>query len=315
MHAVTIVDGELRWQEHPDPTPGPGEAVVSVAAAGVNGADLHQRLGRYPAPPGWPADIPGMEFSGTVSALGKGAARFPVGARVMGLCGGGGQAEQVVVPESHLLPVPDGVDLVAAGGFPEVFSTAQDALFTQADCNEADTVLISGAAGGVGTAAVQLAATAGARVVATARNPDHHDALRELGADVVTTPDRIADFGPYHVSLELVGAAGVEAVLPHLATGARVVVIGVGGSGAKAEINLLSLMGARATIGGSTLRGRSTEEKAGVAWLVEARSVRLLGEGAVRVPVAATYPLAEAAAGYERFEAGGKLGKIVLVNG
>ena len=285
-----------------------------MAAAGLNGADMLQRRGLYPAPAGSPQDIPGMEFAGTVLSHGEGAARFPVGTRVMSICGGGGQAEQVVVHESMLLPVPDGVDLVAAGGFPEVFSTAQDALFTQGDCNEADTVLISGAAGGVGTAAVQLAACAGARVVASVRNPGLHDQVRELGAHEVITPDRVADFGPYHVSLELVGAAGVEAVLPQLAVNGRVVVIGVGGSGAKAEINLLALMGARATIGGSTLRSRTVEEKAGVAWLVEARAVRLLGEGALRVPVAATYPMAEAGAAYDHFAAGGKLGKIVLVN-
>lgn len=313
MHAVTIVEGELHWNEHPDPTPGPGEVLVAVAAAGLNGADMVQRKGFYPAPPGWPADIPGLEFSGTVLANGAGADRFAVGDRVMAICGGGGQAEQIVVPESLLLTVPDGVDLVAAGGFPEVFSTAQDALFTQADLCEGQTVLISGAAGGVGTAAVQLAAVAGARVVATVRNPDHHDRVRELGAHEVIRPDRIADCGPYDVSLELVGAPGVEAVLPHLAPGARIVVIGVR-AGAKAEVNLLAVMGARATIGGSTLRSRSTEEKAGVAWLVEARAVRLLGEGAVRVPVADTFRMSEAAAAYDRFAAGGKFGKVVLVN-
>jgi NADPH:quinone reductase-like Zn-dependent oxidoreductase len=314
MRAVTIIDGELRWDEHPDPVPGPGEVVVGVAAAGINGADLLQRKGFYPAPPGSPPDIPGLEFSGTVLANGDGAARFAVGDRVMAICGGGGQAEQVVVPESHLLPVPDGIDLVHAGGFPEAYSTAQDALFTQAELSEGHAVLISGAAGGVGTAAVQLAAVAGARVVATVRNPAHHDAVRALGADTVILPDEVADHGPYDVSLELVGAPGVEAVLPHLATGARIVVIGVG-AGAKAQVNLLAVMGARATIGGSTLRARSTEEKAGVAWLVDARAVRLLGEGAVTVPVADTFPMAAAADAYERFAAGGKLGKIILVNG
>jgi len=314
MRAVTIVEGELRWEEHPDPVAGPGEVVVSVAAAGINGADLLQRKGFYPAPPGSPADIPGLEFAGTVQAVGSGAGRYAVGDRVMAICGGGGQAERIVVPEAHLLPVPDGVDLVPAGGFAEAYSTAQDALFTQADLSEGHTVLISGAAGGVGTAAVQLAAVAGARVVATVRDPDLHDAVRALGADEVILPEDVAGHGPYDVSLELVGAPGVEAVLPHLATGARVVVIGVG-AGARAEVNLLAVMGARATIGGSTLRSRSSEEKAGVAWLVEGRAVRLLGEGAVTVPVAATFPMAEAAAAYEQFAAGGKFGKIVLVNG
>jgi len=314
MHAVTIVEGELRWNEHPDPAPGQGEVLVAVAAAGVNGADLLQRRGVYPAPPGSPADIPGLEFAGTVLANGPGSDRFSVGDRVMAVCGGGGQAEQVVVHESHLLTVPDAVDLEHAGGFPEAFSTAQDALFTQAELSEGHTVLISGAAGGVGTAAVQLAAVAGARVVATVRNPDHHDAVRSLGADVVALPDAVAEHGPYDVSLELVGAPGVEAVLPYLATGARVVVIGVGG-GARAQIDLLAVMGSRATIGGSTLRSRDVEEKAGVAWLVESRAVHLLGEGAVVVPVAATFPMSAADAAYEHFAAGGKLGKIILVNG
>jgi NADPH:quinone reductase-like Zn-dependent oxidoreductase len=306
MRAVTVIDEELHWSEHPDPTPGPGEVVVAVRAAGLNGADMLQRRGLYPAPDGWPQDIPGMEFAGTVLVSGQGAVRFGPGARVMGICGGGGQAEQVVVPESVLLTVPEGVDLVPAGGFPE-------ALFSQADLCEGESVLVSGAAGGVGTAAVQLAAVAGARVVATVRNPDHHDRVRALGAHEVILPDQVGDFGPYDVSLELVGAAGVEAVLPHLAKGARVVVIGVG-AGAKAQVNLLSLMGSRATIGGSTLRSRSTEEKAEVAWLVESRAVHLLGTGAVTVPVAATFPMAEASAAYDRFAAGGKLGKIILVN-
>jgi NADPH:quinone reductase-like Zn-dependent oxidoreductase len=313
MRAVTIVDQELLWSEHPDPTPGPGEVVVSIRAAGLNGADMMQRRGLYPAPAGWPQDIPGMEFSGTVLASGRGAVRFAPGARVMGICGGGGQAEQVVVPESVLLTVPEGVDLVPAGGFPEVFSTAQDALFSQADLCEGESVLVSGAAGGVGTAAVQLAAVAGARVVATVRNPDHHAQVRALGAHEVILPDQVGAFGPYDVSLELVGAPGVEAVLPHLAKAARIVVIGVG-AGAKAQVNLLSLMGSRATIGGSTLRSRTTEEKAEVAWLVESRAVHLLGTGAVTVPVAATFPMAEAAAAYDRFTSGSKLGKIILVN-
>jgi len=314
MRAVTIVEGELHWSEHPDPTPGQGEVVVAVTAAGINGADMLQRKGFYPAPPGSPSDIPGLEFSGTVLANGAGAGRFAAGDRVMAICGGGGQAEQVVVPESALLPVPEGVDLVHAGGFPEVYSTAQDALFTQAHLGAGDRVLISGAAGGVGTAAVQLARAAGAHVVATVRSHGFHGAVAALGADEVILPDQVAEFGPYDVSLELVGAPGVEAVLPHLATGARVVVIGVGG-GAKAEVNLLALMGARATIGGSTLRARSAEDKAAVARLVEGFALGLLAEREVAVPVAATFPMEEATAAYERFAAGGKLGKIILVNG
>ena len=313
MRAVTVVAGELVVTERPDPVPGPGEVVVAVVAAGINGADLLQRRGFYPAPAGAPADIPGLEFAGRVLELGPNTmGRCAIGDRVMAITGGGGQAERVVVPESHLLPVPAALGTAEAGGAPEAYATAADALLTQGRLSAGDRVLISGAAGGVGTAAVQLAHSVGAHVVASVRNLDHHVAVAALGADEVIVPEAVGDHGPYDVSLELVGAAGVEAVLAHLAPGARVVVIGVG-AGAKAQINLLALMGARATVGGSTLRARSIEEKAAVARLMEDRVVPLLAEGTLSVPVEATYPLEEATAAYERFASGGKLGKIVLV--
>ncbi len=314
MRAVTIVDGALRWQEHPDPVPGDGEVTVAVAAAGINAADLMQRSGFYPAPPSAPADIPGLEFAGRVLRTGPGADRYAPGDRVMSICGGGGQGEMVVVPETWLLPVPEGIDDAAAGGFPEAFSTAQDALFTQAGLTAGERVVISGAAGGVGTAAVQLARATGAEVVATVRNPLFHEQVAALGADTVILPEEVAAHGPYDVLLELVGAPGVTSVLPALATGGRVVVIGVGG-GSRLEVNLLAMMAARATIRGSMLRSRTSDEKAAVARQVEERAVPLLAAGSVAVPVTETFPMAEATAAYERFAAGGKLGKIVLVTG
>ena len=313
MHAVTIVDGALQWREHADPQPGPGEVLVTVAAAGVNAADLLQRRGLYPAPAGSPADIPGLEFAGVVAALGPGDGRFAVGDRVMAICGGGGQAELVAVPEGSLLPVPDGIPWDQAGGFPEAFSTAHDALFTQARLGTGQRVLISGAAGGVGTAAVQLAHAAGAEVVASVRSVAHHERVRGLGAGWVIEPGDVADHGPYDVSVELVGAPGVAAVLPLLATGGRIVVIGVG-AGAKLELNLLALMGSRATIGGSTLRSRSRDDKAAVARAVEEHVLPLLADGSVAVAVAEQLPMDAAGQAYERFAAGGKFGKIVLVN-
>jgi NADPH:quinone reductase len=173
-------------------------------------------------------------------------------------------------------------------------------------------VLISGAAGGVGSAAVQLAHAVGAYVVATARAAEAHDRIRSFGADQVIVPDDVGGSGPYDVSLELVGSAGVVAALSEMATGGRIVVIGVGG-GAKVDLNLLELMGRRATIGGSTLRARSVEEKAEAARAVEALVVPLLASGEISVPVAMTFPMSEASAGYERFAAGGKVGKIVLL--
>ena len=231
----------------------------------------------------------------------------------MTIVGGGAQAELLTVPEAFVLPVPDSISWEEAGGFPEVFFTAHDALFAQADLTAGERVLISGAAGGVGTAAVQLAHAAGAQVVASVRNPDLHVAVRALGADEVIEPDQVKDNGPYDVSLELVGAPGVTEALGAMASGGRIVVIGVG-AGATVEVNLLAIMQKRVRLTGSTLRGRSVEEKAEVARAVEAHVLPQLTSGQIKVPVAGTYPLAEANAGYERFAAGGKLGKIVLVN-
>ncbi len=313
MHAVTIVDSDLEWRRHKDPTPGFGELLVAVEAAGINAADLLQRLGLYPAPPGYPQDIPGMELAGVVVGVGEGTHRYAEGDRVFAIVGGGAQAELCRVPEGSALPVPESVSWEEAGGFPEAFYTAHDALFTQAGLLAGERVLVSGAAGGVGTAAVQLARAAGAHVVASVRNPDQHQAVADLGATEVIVPDGVAKAGPYDVSLELVGAPGVAATLPALATGARIVVIGVG-AGATLELNLLSLMGARATLGGSMLRARSLAEKAAVTQAVEDRVLPLLAAGTVRVPVVDRFPLSAARAGYERFASGGKLGKIVLTN-
>jgi NADPH:quinone reductase-like Zn-dependent oxidoreductase len=229
----------------------------------------------------------------------------------MAVVGGGAQATMALVDESHALAVPDSLPWPEAGGFPEVFSTAHDALFTQAGLQMGERVLVTGAAGGVGTAGVQLAAATGARVVATVRHAAHHDAVRALGAATVIDPAGVADHGPYDVVLELVGAASLPDVLPHLATGARVVVIGVG-SGATMPISLHVLMTARARIGGATLRPRNRREKADVAAGVTAHVVPLLASGRITVPVCATFPLAEAEAGYAHFAAGGKLGKVVL---
>jgi NADPH2:quinone reductase len=312
VHAVTIVDGALEWREHPDPVPGTGEVLVTVKAAGLNAADRLQVAGLYPAPPGSPADIPGMELAGEVAALGHGASRFAVGDPVMAVVGGGAQAELAVVHERHLMPVPVGLPFAEAGAFPEVFSTAFDALFTQCGLQVGERVCIHGAAGGVGIAAVQLARAAGAHVTATVRAEARHAEVAELGAQEVLFPDAFVDGGPYDVILELVGAPNLPDDLRALATGGRISVIGVG-AGAKAEVNLLELMGKRARILGSTLRARSLEGKADVARGVERHVLPLLETGVVRVPVHEVVPMAEAAAAYERFAGGGKLGKLVLV--
>lgn len=311
MHAVTIVDRALTWAEHPDPVPGTGEVLVRVHAAGVNSADRLQVMGHYPAPPGSPADIPGLELAGEVVGLGPGAAQWSIGDRVMAVVGGGGMAELAVVHERHLLPVPDGIDWAAAGGFAETFTTAHDALFTQVGLGAGERVCIHGAAGGVGTAAVQLAATAGATVTATVRNPDHRAAVAELGAHHVIDPADLVDAGPFDVILELVGAPNWPGNLRALATWGRIVVIGVG-AGPAVELNLLELMQRRGTIRASTLRARPLEEKAAAAQAMTRHAIPLLADGRLQVPVEATFPMAEADAAFDRFAAGAKLGKIVL---
>lgn len=311
MRAATIRDGELRVEEHPDPEPGTGEVLVRVRAAGVNGADLLQRRGRYPAPPGSPQDIPGLELAGEVAAVGPGVRRFQVGDRVMAIVGGGGQAELAVVHERQLMRVPDALDWPAAGGFPEVFTTAHDALFSQARLGAGERLLVHGAAGGVGTAAIQLGRAAGARVTATVRNAELRPQVAELGAEAIA-PEGFERHGPFDVILELVGAPNLAANVDALATGGRIVVIGIG-AGAKGELNLAKLMARRGSLHASTLRARPLEEKALTARALERHVLPLVERGALRVPIAATYPLADAAQAYERFAAGGKLGKIVLL--
>jgi NADPH2:quinone reductase len=311
MRAATIRDGEVLVEEHPDPEPGKGEILVRVRAAAINGGDLHQRAGRYPAPPGWPPDIPGMELAGEVVGRGPAAERFEEGERVCSLVGGGGQAELAVVHERVAMPVPGRLDWPEAGGFAEVFTTAHNALFTQAGLGAGERLLVHGGAGGVGTAAIQLGHAAGASVTATVRRPELRDAVSALGAEVVD-PDDFTDAGPFDVVLELIGAPNLEGNLEALAIGGRLMVIGVGG-GATAELNLLALMGKRLRLMGSTLRARPLEEKAATARAVERHVLPLVAAGAVRVPVSETYRLDQVAAAYERFEAGGKLGKIVVL--
>jgi len=310
MRAATIRDGDIVIEQHRDPQAGVGEVLVRVHAAGLNGADMLQRRGMYPAPPGSPQDIPGMELAGEVAALGPGAERFGVGDRVMAIVGGGAQAELCVVHERQLMPVPQALDWAAAGGLPEVFATAHDAVFMQGQLRSGERLLVHGGAGGVGTAAIQLARAAGAHVTATVRNEQLRDQVGQLGADVIA-PEGFAEHGPFDVILELVGGPNMPDNLQALATGGRIAVIGVG-AGANSELNLLALMGKRARIHGSTLRARPLEEKALVARLLEHEVLPLFDAGKLRVPVAETFALDDALAAYERFAAGGKLGKIVI---
>jgi NADPH:quinone reductase-like Zn-dependent oxidoreductase len=291
MRAAIIRDGRIDVGDVPDPDAGDGELLIRIRAAGVNGADLAQRAGRYPPPPGAP-DIPGLECAGETAD----------GRRVMALLGGGGHAELVAVDARHVVDVPDAVDWSQAGGFMEVFCTAHDALFTQAELRPGERLLVNGAAGGVGVAAVQLGVAAGAAVTGTARR--NADRVAALGA--ATEPE-----GEYDVILELVGGDNLAANLERLALNGRIAVIGTG-AGARAEVDFGLLMRRRGRIHASVLRARSREEKALVVERVREEVVPLLAAGRITVPVHETYPLERAQQAYDAFAAGGKFGKIVL---
>jgi len=312
MRAVTIIDKVLSVSDMPDPVPGSGEVLVRVRAAGLNGADMMQRKGVYPAPPGAPRDIPGLELAGEVVGLGPGAIRFELGDRVMGIVGGGGQAELCTVHERVLMPVPERLSWTEAGGTPEVFTTAHDAVFTQGRLVAGERLLVHGGAGGVGTAAIQLGRVAGARVTATVRNPDARARVAQLGATVIE-PEGFVEHGPFDLILELVGAINLADNLKSIEFNGRISVIGTS-AGATAELNLGLLMHKRAQIYGSTLRARPLEQKALTARAVERSVLPALDSGEIVVPIAETFGLQDAVAAYDRFAAGSKLGKIVLVN-
>jgi len=308
-----IEHGRVTIGERPDPVPAPGELLVRVEAAGLNRADLIQVAGFYPPPPGFPVDIPGMELAGVVTGAGDGCDRFRTGDRVMSIVGGAAQAELALVPEATAMAVPGTVGWAEAGGFPEVFITAHDALCTQGALKAGERLLVTGAAGGVGLAGVQIGALVGATVVASVHRSELRERVATFGA-IAIDPADVPGHGPYDVVLELVGAANLTSNLLALAMGGRIVVIGVG-SGARGEIDLMQIMGKRATLRGSTLRARSVAEKAAATRLAEHDLVLALGAGSVRVPLEATYPIEAAEAAYERFAAGGKLGKLVLLPG
>ncbi|MET0771174.1 MAG: zinc-binding dehydrogenase, partial [Solirubrobacteraceae bacterium] len=232
------------------------------------------------------------------------------GDRVMAVVAGGGQAELAVVHESAAMPVPDELDWTAAGGVPEVFTTAHDAIFSQARLTVGERLLVHGAAGGVGMAAVQLGTMAGARVTATVRDEHAREQISALDVNAIA-PEDFEDAGPYDVILELVGGPNLAGNLKALAMRGRLVVIGIS-AGAKAEIDLRMLMGKRGSIHASTLRARSLEDKAQAARLVERHVLPGFASGDLSIPVTAAFPFAEAAAAYDRFKEGGKLGKIVL---
>jgi NADPH2:quinone reductase len=295
----------VRVQERPDPVPGDHEVLIRATHAGLNPADLAQRAGRYPAPPGSPQDIPGLEVSGTIIARGAAVTAWREGERVFGIVGGGGLADTVVAHERHLARVPDSLDDPDAAAVPEAFVTAHDAVFTRAELTMGETLLVNGANGGVGTAGIQLGIAAGARVLANARV--HHDRLAALGAE----PVALADAAGVDVVLELVGAQHLTASLEALAPRGRVIVVGTG-AGADTEVSLRMLMGKRASVMGTMLRARPLEEKAVAVQAFAHQVVPLLASGRVRPLVDRVFPADRAADAFDHLAAPGKFGKVLL---
>jgi len=332
MRAVTIVSfggiEGLEVREVADaPRPTADRVRVRVRAAGLNRADILQRLGRYPAPPGFPQEIPGLEFAGEVESIGEAVRAWKVGDPVFGITGGGAQAEFVVVPESSLARIPAELDWVQAGAMPEVFITAHDALFTRAGLQLGERVLIHAAASGVGTAAIQVAHAAGATVYGTSRTADKLQRLHELNlglyqsvavggqpSSFVEAVQKWTNGAGVDVIVDLVGGNYFAANLEALASRGRLICVGTT-AGTKSEIDLGLVLRKRATIIGTTLRGRSLEEKAEATRLFASSVLPLVSRGAIRPVIDRVYPADEIRDAHGRMESNANLGKIVLTFG
>ncbi|MGK5519123.1 NAD(P)H-quinone oxidoreductase [Micromonospora sp. URMC 107] len=325
MRAMTIPEpggpDALVWSEVPDPEPGPGEVVVDVRASAVNRADLLQRQGHYPPPPGAPA-YPGLECSGVISAIGPDVAGWEVGREVCALLAGGGYAERVAVPAGQLLPVPAGVDLVDAAALPEVACTVWSNVVQVGRLGRGGTLLLHGGGSGIGTFAVQLAVALGATVVVTARS-GKHERLRELGAthtidyreqDFVEEVRRVTGGRGADVILDIMGAAYLPRNVAALATGGRLVVIGMQG-GRKGELDLGALLAKRGTIAATALRSRPLDEKAEIVRGVREQVWPLVESGAVRPVVDRRVPMTEAARAHRLVESSDHVGKVLLTTG
>jgi putative PIG3 family NAD(P)H quinone oxidoreductase len=327
MKAVTIVrhggvEGlEVREVETPA-NPTADRVRIRVRAAALNRADILQRLGHYPAPPGFPRDIPGLEFAGEVETVGDEVSLWKPGQRVFGIIGGGAQAEFVVVPENHLAEIPSNLDWVSAAAVPEGFITAHDALFTQAELKIGETVLVHAAGSGVGTAAVQLGRAAGAKVFGTSRTADKLERAKAYGLSeyVVIKDDPAVLIDAVHgwtggrgvnIIFDLVGAAYLEANLSALASRGRMMQVGTT-SGSKAILDFGMVMSKRAKIVGTVLRARSAEEKAKATRLFGAHVVPLLANGQVRPVIDSAFDLDQVREAHKRMESNESFGKIVL---
>jgi putative PIG3 family NAD(P)H quinone oxidoreductase len=323
MKAITIPEfggpEALVLSEVPDPEPGAGEVLVRVAAAGVNRADVLQRQGHYAPPPG-ESDVPGLEVSGTIEALGDGVEGWSVGDEVCALLSGGGYAELVRVPAGQLLPVPTGVSLIEAAALPEVTCTVWSNVFLTANLQPGETLLVHGGSSGIGTMAIQLGRAIGAVVAVTAGSPEKLAACADLGAEVLVNyreedfVDRVmaaTDGAGADVVLDNMGAKYLARNVAVLATGGRLVVIGMQG-GTRAELDLGVLLRKRAAVIATSLRARPLGEKATIVAAVREHVWPLIEAGEVRPVVMSRHPLADAAAAHRELEASAHLGKILL---
>jgi NADPH2:quinone reductase len=303
--------------ERPDPAPTGNEVRVRVRYAGLNPADAQQRDGIYPAPPGSPADIPGLEVSGVVEACGDAVTTWKPGDRVFGLVGGGGLADRVIVNERHLAPIPDALSDVDAAAVPEAYMTAHDAIRSQGELRMGETLLVHGAAGGVGSAAVQIGLAAGARVIGVVRSDSAYQAVKELGAEVVHDATFAAEVAELtggrgaDLILELVGAPHFPANLEAVAVRGRIIIVGVG-AGSEVQIPLLRLMQKRMRVQGTVLRARPIEQKADVVRAFEREVLPALASGRVRPVIDRVFPAEQVRSAFDRLEGTGKLGKVLL---
>jgi NADPH2:quinone reductase len=323
MRALVIHEGgRLVIEDRPVPEPGADQVLVRVNGAGINRADLLQRAGRYPAPPGVPPDIPGLEFAGVVEAVGSGVTTPCAGDRVMGIVAGGGQAEYLVTAAAHCARIPPNLDLVEAGGIPEAFITAHDAMVVQGELMSGQRVLVHAVGSGVGTAALQLAGCLGASVVGTSRSKDKLDRAVELGlahpilAPAGFDPAALADeitaaAGPIDVAVDLLGGPYFGVDVAAATPKGRIVIVGLI-AGRKAELDMGALLAKRLIVRGTVLRSRPAAEKADATHLFEGQVVPLIGRGAIRPVIDAVVPLAEAERAYELVEKDRTFGKVVL---
>jgi putative PIG3 family NAD(P)H quinone oxidoreductase len=303
----------------PDPEAGPGEVVIDVTATAVNRADTLQRQGKYPPPPG-ASDVLGLECSGTIAAVGEGVDAWAVGDEVCALLAGGGYAERVAVPAGQVMPAPKGVDLVTAGGIPEVACTVCSNVFMVAGLQQGETLLVHGGAGGIGTFAIQLAKALGARVLTTAGTPEKLELCRSLGADVaisyrdqdfVEEVKNATDGHGADVILDNMGAKYLDRNLSALATQGRLVIIGMQG-GVKGELNIGKLLAKRGAVIATSLRARPVDEKAAICAGVVDHVWPLVTDGSVRTLVHTTLGLEDAGAAHRLMESGDHVGKIIL---